>query len=362
MTSGSDELVRFHTPEDAASIPGLDHLHAGAADHLRAVAVVAAHAGREGAIAAYLDAAGRPRRLDLEPVGPGGGRLRASTGVRRDPLPAMVLRGAAGLVSHALRSPLVRIDGSVTLVRRASRRGDTATVDDELARLAEVTRVALERADAHAHAVHRLVDRRPAGARPSAGDGDLADHVRAALDRRFGPASEPDAGLGLADAPDVGSSGPPLLATVALPSPHPVPLPSLHRLLAHLTETWGVRRLRMVTPGRAEVRSVPDQDRRPPAVDAARWRDHDPDPDLPLALGRRWVGGDGSDVVEALADAAALVDGGVSVHLAAPADAPVWEFASCPRPWVVRLPVAVAGWQQPLDAGAEVVSLGRWQV
>ncbi len=360
MTSASDELVRFDEPEGAASIPGLDHLHAGATDHLRAVAVAAAHAGRAGPVAAHLDTAGRPRQLEFEPTGPGGGRILARTGVCRDPLPALLLRGTAGLVPHALRSPLVRIDGAVTLARRASRRGDTAAADGELARLSEVVRAALERADAHAEAVQRLVDRTPSPVRPSAADGDPADHVRSALDRRVGPKSQLDAGPGSVDAP--GADGPAVLATVVLPSPHPVPPPTLDRLLTHLTETWGVRRLRMVTPGHAEVRSVPDQGSGPPAVDAARWWDGRPDPDLPLALGRRWVGGDGSDVVEALVDAAALVDGGVSVHLVAPVDAPGWELASCPRPWVVHLPAVIAGWQQPLDAGVEVVSLGRSEV
>lgn len=372
MTSGRDEHIRIDAPEDAASIPALDHLHVGAADHLRAVAVASVRAGRRGPIAAYLDQAGRPRQLDLEGAGPDGWWIRAATQARGDTLPAVLLRGAAGLLPHALRSPLVRMDGSVTLVRRASRRGDTATLDDELARLAEVTQAALERADAHAHALHRLVERPPPAASPAAGDADPIVHVRAALERSCGPVTEPDTAWGPpgspgsaaagADAPGaqaVGASEPPVSATVVLPSTHPVPVPALSRLVAHLAEAWGVRWLRIVVPGHTEMRPVPDADNDRPPVDVARWWDEREDPDLPLALGRRWVGGDGSEVVVAVTDAAALVDAGVSVHLVPRADVPAWEQATCPRPWVVQLPVAVAGWQRPLDGGTEVVSLGR---
>ena len=379
MTSGGAGRIRVDAPEDAASIPGLDHLHAGAADHLRSVAVASVSAARTGPIAAYLDEAGRPCQLDLEDAGPDGWWVRVATGVRGDPLPAVVLRGAVGLLPHALRSPLVRVDGAVTLARRATRRGDAATVDDELARLGEVTRAALERADAHAQAVQRLADRTPPGASPTVGSVDPADLVRAALDRVCAPTTAAGTVPGTApgavgapasevpgspapgaasDADAAASSGPSLLATIVLPSPRLVPAPALDRLLAHLTEAWGVRSLRIVAPGHAELRPVPVSGSGPPVVDVARWWDDREDPDLPLVLGRRWVGGDGSEVVEALADAAALVDGGVSVQLAARVDAHRWEGAVCPRPWVVQLPAVVAGWLQPLDAGVEVVTLG----
>lgn len=266
-----------------------------------------ATAGRHGPVG-VVDGAAGPEVLVLGVDAAGWELSRAAAGP--DPghlrLLGRLRQGAAALLRHELRSPLVRLQGAVTLTARAARRPGTATaVLGELAEVERALQDQLDAADTAAEAIAGLVT--PAVVDDVDGDAFLS----AVADARHGTVPREDGGWAPERAATGRRGG---RVTVVVPRPRAPGVAAVARLLDHVATDWPSQAGRLVVPG--AVSSWPATT----ATGAARGVPPGPDPEFDLRLARRWA--PTRPALRALRDACALEAMGVVVAFD---DAATWS-------------------------------------
>lgn len=301
--------------------------------------------------------------------------------VRRVEVPAdhclvsRLVRGVAAMVPHAVRSPLVRAQGAVTLARRALDHGRHDELDGELERLATVTDEALTRADGQAAAIRALVadDEPPADAAATAAAGQVAPVTDPAAlldtlaqDFERGGVPGGDGGAAATAGTDHLGGGGPVVGVVVVPQLDAVPVWALRRLVAHLAGTATVAAVRVVLPGGARI--WPPQ----PAVEPfAAPQTLAGDARVDLGCARAWLDGADEGVLAASAEVAALRRCGISAAVlsarcpSAPAtgdDGPAvdgWAQLALPATRLAQIAAAAPGWPSLLRGGVEAVVFTR---
>lgn len=279
---------------------------------------------------------------------------------------ARLRRGVSGLVAHALRSPLVRVQGAVTLAQRAWSRDRDDQLDHELRRLAAVTAEALAGADEHADAIRRLAA--DSGVVAAGEEGTGATELvsvpdPAALTDRLAPAVAGRQTAPAAHDP-LGVDGP-TVAVVVVPQLDAVPVVGLQRQIAHLCATPSVAGIHLLVPGTATTWPagvLVDEDAQPLRMDG--------DAEADLASARAWMQTADDEPVTALAELVTLRRSGVRIVLLPPRRAEVggsgsreavargWGGLSLPAARLARVARDTAAWPVLLDGGIEAVVFG----